>query len=93
MIDKIKRAVQWLCDNIKKAVQWLQESNRWKHVIGGLLIGLCALGWYCALYTGVLVAAALELKDRQWGGKWDWIDLGLTVGGVVVGHLIRSVVS
>ena len=35
------------------------------------------------------VDAALELKDELWGGKWDWIDFGCTVAGVVVGRLIR----
>lgn len=44
---------------------------------------------YCAAYAGVGVAAALELKDELWGGKWDWIDFGCTVAGVVVGRLIR----
>lgn len=43
----------------------------------------------CAAYAGVGVAAALELKDELWGGKWDWIDFGCTVAGVVVGRLIR----
>lgn len=56
---------------------------------GGVLIGLGADSNYCAIYAGVGVAAALELKDKLWGGKWDWIDFGLTVGGAVVGWLIR----
>lgn len=53
------------------------------------MIGLGADSNYCAIYAGVGVAAALELKDKLWGGKWDWIDFGLTVGGAVVGWLIR----
>lgn len=77
---------------MKKVIEWLKGSNRWKHVVGGLLIGLGADGWYCACYTGVGVAAALELKDRLWGGKWDWVDLALTVGATLVGHLIISLV-
>lgn len=73
---------------MKKVIDWLKASNRWKHLVGGVLIGLCSDNWYCALYAGTGVAAALELKDRLWGGKWDWIDLSLTVIGAVVGHLI-----
>ena len=75
---------------MKKVIEWLSAGNRWKHLVGGFLIGLGADGWFCALYAGVGVAAALELKDKMWGGKWDWIDLALTVVGAVVGQLIRE---
>lgn len=73
---------------MKKVIKWIKTSNRWKHLVGGLLIGLGSDSWYCALYAGIGVAAALELKDRLWGSQWDWIDLSLTVTGAVVGHLI-----
>lgn len=76
---------------MKKFWKWLKESNRWKHTVGGILIGLGADSNYCAAYAGIGVAAALELKDKMWGGKWDWIDFGLTVGGVFVGRLIRVI--
>lgn len=49
-------------------------SNRWKHLIGGLIIGIFALGWFTGVYAGVLTAGALEYKDKAHGGKWDWID-------------------
>lgn len=78
---------------MKKVIIWLKTSNRWKYVLGGIAIGAGANDWYCAMYAGCGIAAALKLKDRLWGGKWDWIDLGLTVGGVVVGHLIRNIAS
>ncbi len=74
---------------MKRIIEWLKSSNRWKHVAGGIVIGLGADDNYCAAYAGIGVAAALELKDKLWGGKWDWIDFGLTVGGVVVGRLIK----
>ena len=72
-----------------KIWNWLMESNRWKHIVGGMVVGLGADDWFCALYAGVGVAAALELKDVQWGGECDWTDFGCTVAGVVVGHLIH----
>lgn len=75
--------------NIKKFKNWLKESNRWKHLIGGYAIGLGADGLYCAAYAGIGVASALEFKDTQWGGKWDWIDWGLTVLGVSLGFGTR----
>lgn len=75
--------------NMKKIIRWLGASNRYKHFVGGVVIGLGADSTYCAAYAGVGVAAALELKDELWGGKWDWIDFGCTVAGVVVGRLTR----
>lgn len=73
---------------MKKVLQWLQASNRWKHLVGGICIGFGADSTYCAAYAGIGVAAALEMKDKLWGGEWDWVDFGLTVCGVVMGRLI-----
>ena len=53
---------------------------------GGIAIGLGADGTYCAAYAGIGVAAALELKDKLWGGRWDWADFALTLAGVAVGR-------
>lgn len=77
---------------MKRVWQWLKASNHWKHLLGGIIIGMGADGWYCALYAGAGVAAAMELKDKMWGGKWDWTDISLTVAGAVVGRLIRAMV-
>ena len=76
---------------MKKILKWLRLSNRWKHIIGGAIIGLGADDDYCAAYAGVGIAASLELKDKLYGGSWDWIDFALTAGGAVVGHSIRTV--
>lgn len=56
---------------MKKVIKWLKESN--KHLMGGMLIGAGANSLYCAAYAGIGVATALELKDRMWGGKAEWI--------------------
>lgn len=69
-----------------KIVEWLAESNRWKHAVGGLLIGFFSGSWFTAAYTGVGIAGALELKDDLWGGEWDWIDYWLTVAGCFIGR-------
>lgn len=74
---------------MKRIIEWLKASNRWKHLVGGMLIGAGANDPYCAAYSGAGIASALELKDKLWGGKWDWIDFCLTLSGVVIGHLIR----
>lgn len=75
----------------EKVIEWFSKSNRGKHFVGGVLIGLGADDWYCACYTGAGVGAALELKDVLYGCSWDWIDFALTAGGAVVGHSIRAV--
>ena len=74
---------------MKKIIEWLKASNRWKHLVGGVAIGLGADDWCCAEYAGVGVAGALEFKDWQHGGKWDWIDFTLTVVGANIGYTIR----
>lgn len=74
---------------MNKVIAWLKESNRLKHIAGGIIVGLGADDNYCAAYTGVGVSAALELKDKLWGGKWDWIDFALTLAGVIVGRVTR----
>ena len=73
---------------MKKIIGWFKGSNRWKHLAGGLLIGFGADSNYCAAYAGIGIAGALELKDKLWGGKWDWMDFALTVAGVIIGRLI-----
>ena len=80
-------------NKMKKVIKWLKESNRYKHLIGGVLIGAGANSLYCAAYAGIGVATALELKDRMWGGKADIIDWGLTVGGVAIGFGVRTLVK
>lgn len=77
---------------MKKVIMWLRESNRSKHLIGGIMIGAGANGLYCAAYAGLGVAAALELKDKLWGGQPDWIDFAITVAGVAVGYGLRIII-
>ena len=71
---------------MKKIKEWLKTSNRGKHLLGGVLIGLFAKSIYCAAYAGVGVASALELKDKLWGGRPDIVDWSLTVAGVAIGY-------
>ena len=77
---------------MEKIISWLKESHRLQHVVGGLAIGLLSDSNYCATLSGLVVASSLELKDKLWGGKWDWVDWALTLGGVIVGRLIRILV-
>ena len=65
-------------------INWFKQSNRWKHLLYGFLVALIAgFAFTCG------AAAGMEFKDKQAGGKWDWIDFGLTVAGALVGAAIR----
>lgn len=77
---------------MRKLLTWLKESNRYKHLIGGIAIGAFANSLYCAAYAGIGVAAALELKDKLWGGKFDLVDLSLTLAGVAIGYGVRIMI-
>ena len=77
---------------MKKLFTWLKESNRYKHLLGGIAIGVFANSLYCAAYAGVGVATALELKDKMWGGKFDFVDLSLTLAGVAVSYGVRIMI-
>lgn len=74
---------------MNKVINWFKESNRWKHLVGGCAIGALSNDWYCAALAGLGTASALEFKDTQWGGKWDWIDWGITLAGVAAGFGAR----
>lgn len=77
---------------MNKIKDWFNKSNRWKHLVDGVIIGLGSDDLYCAGYTGIGVASALEFKDKSWGGKWDWIDWSLTISGVIIGYSIRVLI-
>ena len=74
---------------MKNIINWFKASNRWKHLVGGIAIGALSNDWYCALLVGGAAAGCLELKDKLWGGEWDWIDFGLTIAGVAIGFTAR----
>ena len=77
---------------MQNIINWFKESNRWKHFVGGVVIGLGANDLYCAAYAGAGVAAAMELKDKLWGGEPDWIDLSLTFVGSLIGYVLRIII-
>lgn len=67
-------------------MSWLKESNRQKHLlysipIGFLLTILCVIG----------IAAGMEFKDKQWGGKWDWLDFLATLIGGFIGQILQII--
>jgi hypothetical protein len=67
--------------------KWIKESNRWKYLIGGFILGL-VLTVLCAIGC----AGGMEFKDKQWGGRWDWLDFLATVIGGVLGQAVQVLI-
>lgn len=68
-------------------MSWFTESNRWKHFLYAIPVAfiftiLCVLG----------LASGMEFKDRQWGGRWDWIDWLATILGGLIGQALQLAV-
>jgi len=74
---------------MNKILSFLKQSNRYKHLVGGFIVGLPALTPYAALYAAAIAASSLELKDKLRGGRWDWT---LTVTGGAIAALIFLVI-
>ena len=64
---------------MNKITSSLKKCNRYKHLVGGLLVGLCAMSSWTAAYSAFIAASCLELKDKLHGCSWDWIDWACTV--------------
>lgn len=67
-------------------MNWLKESNRLKHLFYAIPVGiiftiLCVLG--CAF--------GLEFKDKEYGNKFDWLDITATLIGGVIGQIIQII--
>lgn len=75
-----------------KLLKWLNESNRWKHIVGGWGVAMLAPSIACGVYSVAVVATALEFKDKQWGGKFDLIDWLMTIIGGGMAVLMRWLV-
>lgn len=66
---------------MNKIISFLKESDRYKHLIGGFIVGLLALTPWTAIYAAAVAASCLELKDKFKGCYWDWLDWILTLVG------------
>ena len=63
---------------------WLKESNRPKHLLYAIPIGL--------IFTILAVigcAFGMEFKDREYGNKFDWLDIAATEIGGLIGQILQ----
>lgn len=66
---------------------WLKESNRQKHLLYAIPIGL--------VFTILAVlgcAFGMEFKDKEYGNKFDWLDIAATMIGGAIGQLLQIVI-
>lgn len=67
-------------------MNWLKESNRIKHLLYAIPIGL--------VFTILAVlgcAFGIEFKDRQYGNSFDWLDVAATMIGGAVGQVLQII--
>ena len=66
---------------MNKIFSFLKKNNRYKHFFGGFGIGLCACSPWTAIYSSIIAATCLELKDWLHGNNFDWTDWLFTIFG------------
>ena len=64
---------------------WLKESNRLAHL---------KYGAYSSFIGTILFATGLavgmEFKDREYGNKFDWLDIAATEIGAIIGQTFQT---
>lgn len=66
---------------------WLKESNRQKHLLYAIPIGL--------VFTILAVlgcAFGMKFKDKEYGNKFDWLDIAATMIGGAIGQLLQIII-
>ena len=68
-------------------MKWIKESNRDKHLLYAIPCGLLGTILFAAG-----LAIGMEFKDKQWGGKFDYLDLLATLIGGLIGQTIQILI-
>ena len=66
---------------------WLKESNRPKHLLYAIPIGLVF-----TILAVIGCAFGMEFKDREYGNKFDWLDIAATMIGGAIGQLLQIII-
>ena len=64
-------------------MNWIKESNRRKHLLYAIPIGLIF-----SILAVLGCAFGMEFKDKQYGNKFDWLDIAATMIGGTIGQLL-----
>lgn len=67
-------------------MNWLKESNRTKHLLYAIPIG-----FICTILAVIGCAFGMEFKDKQCGGKFDWLDIAATMIGGAIGQIFQII--
>ena len=68
-------------------MSWITESNREKHLLYAIPIGLVF-----TILAVIGCAFGMEFKDWQHGGKFDWLDIAATLIGGIIGQIIQIII-
>lgn len=60
---------------------WVTESDRLKHIQYGFYAGLCG-----TIFAAIGAGLTAEYKDKQYGDKFDWLDVAATIVGGMFGQ-------
>lgn len=66
-------------------MSWLTESNRQKHFWYAVPIGLVF-----TILAVIGCAFGMEFKDKQYGGKFDLLDIAATILGGLIGQIVQA---
>ena len=62
---------------------WLTESNRKKHLLYAIPCGFVG-----TILFVLGLALGMEFKDKEYGNKFDWLDISATMIGGLIGQII-----
>lgn len=68
-------------------MNWLLESNRLKHLLFAIPCGL-----FLTILFVLGLALGMEFKDKQYGNKFDWLDVSATMIGGTIGQIIMLLI-
>lgn len=68
-------------------MNWIKESNRPKHLLYAIPIGLVF-----TILAVIGCAFGMEFKDKEYGNKFDWLDIAATMIGGAIGQLLQIII-
>lgn len=68
-------------------MSWITQSNRQKHFLYAIPIGLTL-----TIFAVIGCAFGMEFKDKQYGNKFDWLDIAATILGGLVGQVLQLII-